>query len=195
MPPKAKVSKEMIVQVALNIARKNGAENINARTVAKELNCSTQPVMYHFATIEELKKAVYTEADDMHTNYILRPSDGVDPLLSIGLNYIRFAVEEPNLFRFLFQSGFVSEKNLMTMLDSDELLPVLSAVQEELQMGLKQTKEIFLTIALFAHGYASLIANYSMDFDENVIAAHLERTFEGALMAAEKEELHESNNP
>ena len=195
MPPKAKISKEMIVQVALNIARKNGAENINARTVAKELNCSTQPVMYHFATIEELKKAVYTEADDMHTNYILRPSDGVDPLLSIGLNYIRFAVEEPNLFRFLFQSGFVSEKNLMTMLDSDELLPVLSAVQEELQMGLKQTKEIFLTIALFAHGYASLIANYSMDFDENVIAAHLERTFEGALMAAEKEELHESNNP
>ena len=26
-----------------------------------------------------------------------------DPILGIGLNYIRFSVEEPQLFRFLFQ--------------------------------------------------------------------------------------------
>lgn len=110
MPPKAKISKEMIVQAALNIAREKGVESINARTVAKELNCSTQPIMYHFATIEELKREVYTEADEMHTNYILRPSEEIDPLLSIGLNYVRFAIAEPNLFRFLFQSGFVRKK-------------------------------------------------------------------------------------
>lgn len=195
MPPKAKISKEMIVQAALNIAREKGVESINARTVAKELNCSTQPIMYHFATIEELKREVYTEADEMHTNYILRPSEEIDPLLSIGLNYVRFAIAEPNLFRFLFQSGFVREKNLLTMLDSDELWPVLSAVQEQLKTDIIKAKEIFVTIALFAHGYASLIANYSMDFDEQVIAAHLERTFEGALLAAEKEENDESYNP
>ena len=195
MPPKAKISKEMIVQAALNIAREKGVESINARTVANELNCSTQPIMYHFATIEELKREVYTEADEMHTNYILRPSEEIDPLLSIGLNYVRFAIAEPNLFRFLFQSGFVREKNLLTMLDSDELLPVLSAVQEQLKTDINKAKEIFVTIALFAHGYASLIANYSMDFDEQVIAAHLELTFGGALLAAEKEENDESYNP
>ena len=56
MPPKVKITKEMIIDVAFEIARSEGAENINARTVSKKLGCSTQPVMYHFKTIEELKK-------------------------------------------------------------------------------------------------------------------------------------------
>ena len=55
MPPRAKITKEMVIDAAFEVAREAGAENINARTVAKKLNCSTQPVMYHFATIEELK--------------------------------------------------------------------------------------------------------------------------------------------
>lgn len=56
MPPKVKITKEMIIDAAFEIARSEGAENINARTVSKKLGCSTQPVMYHFKTIEELKK-------------------------------------------------------------------------------------------------------------------------------------------
>ena len=52
MPAKAKVTKEMIVDAVFAIAREAGAENINARTVSERLHCSTQPVMYHFATME-----------------------------------------------------------------------------------------------------------------------------------------------
>ena len=66
MPPKAKITKEMVIDAAFEVARETGAENINARTVSKKLNCSTQPVMYHFATIEELKKAAYKKADWYH---------------------------------------------------------------------------------------------------------------------------------
>ena len=58
MPAKAKVTKEMIVDAAFAIAREAGVENINARTVSESLHCSTQPVMYHFATMEELKRTV-----------------------------------------------------------------------------------------------------------------------------------------
>ena len=56
MPPKAKVTKDMIIDAAFEVARESGVENINARTVAKKLNCSTQPVMYHFETIEMPKQ-------------------------------------------------------------------------------------------------------------------------------------------
>ena len=45
MPPKAKISKDMVVVAAFEVARKTGGEHINARTVSKKLNCSTQPVM------------------------------------------------------------------------------------------------------------------------------------------------------
>ena len=106
MPPKAKVTKDMIIDAAFEVARESGVENINARTVAKKLNCSTQPVMYHFETIEELKKATYAKADRFHTEYLMNikePQEGI--MLGIGLNYIRFAIEEPKLFRLLFPVG------------------------------------------------------------------------------------------
>ena len=58
MPPKSRVTESMIIDAAIEIARQSGFENINARTVSEQLRCSTQPVMYHFSTIDNLKRAV-----------------------------------------------------------------------------------------------------------------------------------------
>lgn len=188
MPAKAKITKEMIIDAAFDIARTRGAENINARTVSEKLNCSTQPVMYHFSTIEALKRAAYAKADWYHTGYLMQVNPSPDGMmLGIGSNYIRFAIKEPHLFRFLFQSGYAVENSLLEMIDSEELLPVLTAMREALGMDMKKTKEVFLTIALFAHGYASIIANNGLEYDEELIKAHLERAYRGAVLAAEEE--------
>ena len=178
----------MVINAAFEVTRIMGSENVNARTVSEKLGCSTQPVMYHFARIEEMKRAVYEKADRFHTEYLMnitKPQEGV--MLGIGLNYIRFAIKEPNLFRFLFQSGFAVGNSLLEMIDSEELLPVLSAMQKAVGMDIEQTKEVFLTIAMFAHGYASIIANNSLEYDEKVVAAHLERAYRGAVLAVKEE--------
>ena len=188
MPPKAKITKEMIIDAAFEIARKTGAENINARTVSEKLNCSTQPVMYHFATIEELKRAVYTKSDHYHSEYLMNitnPQENV--MLGIGLNYIRFAIEEPHLFRFIFQSGFAVENSLLEMIDSEELTPIISVMQKAMDMSTEQTKEVFITLALFVHGYASIITNNSLEYDEELIKMHLKRVYKGAILAAQEE--------
>lgn len=182
--PKAKVTRDMVIEAAFAIARTAGAEQVKARTVSQELGCSTQPVMYHFATIEALKRAVYAKADRYHSDYLMETEDVP---LGIGLNYIRFAIEEPHLFRFLFQSGFAVEGSLPEMLDSADLEPILSAMQGVLGLGAGQTKEVFLTVALFTHGYASIIANNRLEFDEAAVSKHLERVWEGAVLAAQEE--------
>ncbi len=181
MPPKARVTKDMVINAAFEVARKTGAENINARTVSETLNCSTQPVMYHFATIEELKKAAYAKADWFHTEYLMDVEQH-NIMLGIGLNYIRFAVEEPHLFRFLFQSGFSTENSLFEMINSEELIPVISAMQKAMNLNIEQTKEVFVTLALFVHGYASIIINNSLRYDEKIIALQLERVYTGAIL-------------
>lgn len=186
MPPRAKITKEMVINAAFEVIRAEGAENVNARTVAKKLGCSTQPVMYHFTTIEDMKKAVYAKLNWFHTEYLMNVKPQEDIMLGIGLNYIRFAVEEPNLFRFLFQSGFAVENSILQMIDAEELKPIISAMQEEMKLSEGQTKEVFLTLALFVHGYASIIANNSLEFDETVVAAHLERVYLGAVLALQE---------
>lgn len=92
----------------------------------------------------------------------------------------------PNLFRFLFQSGFVPHNNLLEMIDSVELIPVISAMQEEMDMPIEQTKEVFITFAMFVHGYASLIVNNALEYDEKLITTHLERVYTGAVLAIQE---------
>ena len=189
MPPRAKITKDMVVDAAFEIARTEGEQQINARTVSQKLGCSTQPVMYHFATIEDLKRAAYEKTDQFHTGYLMNvgeQSDGL--LLGIGRNYIRFATEEPNLFRFLFQSGYAVENSLPEMFDSEGLKPLIAAMQEASGMNETQMKEVFLTIAMVAHGYASIIANNSLAYDESVISVHLQRAYRGAVLALQEEE-------
>ena len=183
----------MITDAVVEVVRQKGFENINARTVSGQLHCSTQPVMYHFTTIESLKRAAYAKADHLHSEYLMNNLSDQDPVLGIGLNYIRFAVDEPQLFRFLFQSGYAEENNLLEMVDSEGLAPVLAAMQEGAGLSMEKSRDVFITVALFAHGYASLIANNHLEFDEKLIAEHLERTWSGAVLAAEQEEDNESN--
>lgn len=182
MPPRAKITEEMVVDAAFQVTRADGEANVNARTVAKRLGCSTQPVMYHFAKIEDLKRAVYEKAGRFHTEYIMNVPPSRNIMLGIGLNYIRFSVEEPNLFRFLFQSGFATENSLFEMVDSDELSPVINAMQRAMGLTVKQTKEVFITLAMFVHGYASIIANNNLRFDESVASEHLNRVYRGAIL-------------
>lgn len=187
--PKTKITKEMITDAAFELTKTKGAEKVNARTVAKKLGCSTQPVMYCFATIEDMKRDVYEKADIFHTEYLMNiENPDENAMLCVGQNYIRFAIEEPHLFRFLFQSGFALENSLLEMIDSDELLPVLGIMQEGLGMSMEQTKKVFLTIAVFAHGYASIIANNSLEYDEKIVSEHLGRAYRGAVLAVTEEE-------
>lgn len=187
MPPKARVTKDMIVDATIEVVRQHGFENVNARTVSEQLHCSTQPVMYQFATIDSLKRAAYAEADHLHSEYLMNTPEDQDPILGIGLNYIRFAVDEPQLFRFLFQSGYARENSLLEMIDSEELTPILAAMKEGAGLSMEKTKQVFLTVAMFAHGYASIIANNGLEFDEKLIAEHLERAWNGAFLAATQE--------
>lgn len=52
-----------------------------------------------------------------------KASNGV--MLGIGMNYIRFAIKEPHLFRFLFQSDYFKGSTLPELIDAKELEPVL----------------------------------------------------------------------
>lgn len=112
---------------------------------------------------------------------IKNPQKGI--MLGIGLNYIRFAIGEPHLCRFLFQSNFFTGTTLPEMIDAKELAPVPLAMQGAVGGSIERVKEIFL----FAHGYASIIANNSLEYDEELIKAHMERAYTGAVLAAQEE--------
>ena len=58
MPAVRKVSKEQIIDAAVEVLRDDGFSAINARSVAKKLGCSTQPIYFSFKNMDELKAAL-----------------------------------------------------------------------------------------------------------------------------------------
>lgn len=182
MPPKPRVTRDMILDAAFALARECGAEHINARTVSARLNCSTQPVMYHFKTIEELKRAVYQKADAFHTAYLMNVQDG-NPMLGIGMQYIRFGAREKHLFRFLFQTNEFSGKNVSELIGAEEIQPVIAILSQAAEIGTEQAQQLFRSLFLLTHGYASMFANNEIAYDEATIAADLTLAYTAILSA------------
>lgn len=182
MPPKAKISKEMILEEAFQIARTQGADQITARSISQQLNCSTQPILYYFASVADIKAAVYERADEYHSCRLMNADhDYGNPLLNIGMNYIRFAMEESHLFRFLFQSNEFSGNSLTDMIHAEGLKPVIQVVRQEAGMTAGEAAEIFTNLFIFVHGYASLFANNEMAFEEESVIQALTKVYSGLV--------------
>lgn len=182
MPAIAKVTKEMIIDAAFEIAKEMGAENINARTVSQKLSCSTQPVLYHFKTIEDVRIAAHRKASEFHINYVTNLSGKYErPMLEVGMRHIQFAVEEKNLFRFLFHSNYYTGVSLSDWFTGgifDSLFPIL---KRQAKVDERQAYSIFSQIFLVTHGIASLLANNTMVYDEAYCINTLSNAYFGIM--------------
>lgn len=178
MPPKPKINKQMILDASFEIVREQGHEMLNARTIAEKLGCSTQPVMYNFKTIQEIREEIYKLADEYHTGFIMPKGDkGYDPLLELGLNYIRFGYEEKNLFRFLFQTNSFAGLNVADLMSDPGLGEMLAIVSLDVGCTEDEARDVFFNLFVSAHGIASLIANNSMEYEEGSFRKVLENTY------------------
>ena len=183
MPPRSKITREMIIDAAYEIVRESGEGSLNARSIADRLGCSTQPVLYVFRTMDEIRECVYQKADEYHSEYLMQMGEN----MSIWKNYIRFSVRERNLFRFLFQSNAFSGR-IQGLIDDERLLPVLEAMSAQMGMEVKDVKKFFAAIYYPVHGIASLLANNSMEYDEEEFEAILNMIRRGVLKEIEGSE-------
>lgn len=185
MAPKVKITRQMVADAAFGVIRAHGHEDLNARSIAERLGCSTQPVLYSFRTVDEIREAAYEIADAYHTEFIMPKGTEEDPMLALGLNYVRFGQEEKNLFRFLFQTDKFGGKDIGALMSDPGLSGILEIMAAGLGTDPEEARKMFLTFFCAAHGLASLLANNSMEYDEERCREMLENVFFG-MMAARK---------
>ena len=181
MPKKPTTTKEAMIEGAFRLVREQGYEALTARNLAAYLGCSTQPVLYTFKTVDEIREAAYEMADRYHTEYISPKETDENPMLALGLNYVRFGHEERNLFRFLFQTDKFGGKDIGALLSDPGLSGILEVMAKGLAVSTEQAREMFLTFFCVAHGLASLLANNSMEYDEAGSKKMLENVFFGMV--------------
>ncbi|MBQ4569464.1 MAG: WHG domain-containing protein [Ruminococcus sp.] len=186
MPPKVKITKEDIINTALNIVRKKGVQALNARAVASVLGCSTQPVFSNFKTMEELSLAVADKADELCTQFIEQESaSGKYPVYKAsGMAYIRFAKEEKELFKLLYMRDRSKE-----IIPKDTKLgnQMTDIVQSNTGMDTEEAKLFHLEMWAYVHGIAAMFATGYLDLDWELVSRMLTDAYQGLRKQFEAE--------
>lgn len=172
MPPKAKITKEMILNTVLDITRETGFETVNARSVANKLKCSTRPIFTCYENMDELKKEFLVYAYQYYEQYVIdyHSSTEIKPYLLLPLSYIKFAQEETYLFRLLFVDDMELEMTTATdfykEIDNEKrALDFSNAIGVDIRLG----KTIFLDLFLYSHGIAVLTATKKLTLNKDCI--------------------------
>lgn len=190
MPPAKKILKEQIVEAALQIVREEGLEGINARMLAKKLGCSVQPVFSNFSTMQDVKIAVLDAAWARYRQYIeegCRMSEL--PYKGIGMAYIRFAKEEPQLFRLLFMNQ--CNAGLQEYLKGDPLTNRYVAHYGGEATGLagKDMDAFHRNMFIYTHGIATLIATQTCSFTREQVSDMLTDMFRSQTLLRENKQV------
>lgn len=168
MPPIKKFQKEDIINATYKIVRIEGMEAVNARRIAKELNCSIQPIFHNFTTMEELKTQVYEKILETYHNYMLSDIECEYPYRQTGKNYIKFAREESKLFQMIFMSptNLPPEK---FMLEDSNFKNIEKFAGDITKLSTDRIKEFHTKMWIFTHGIATLMASKTCEFTESQI--------------------------
>jgi len=172
MPPKVRICREDIVSTAVNIVRENGAEAINARTIAAVLHCSTQPIFSNFATMDDLRLAVVKEADVLYRQYMQREMEsGQYPAYKAsGMAYIRFAKEEKELFKLLYMRDRSQEIISKEMVLDGQIEAIL---QKNTGLDADDMKMFHLEMWAYVHGIATMFATGFLDINWELVSKML----------------------
>ena len=103
MPSSPKIKKEDMLQAALELVSKNGYAALNIKAVAGELGCSTAPISWQFGGMDGLREELIPFAEQyVEDKYYSRNENELATFEQRGKGTIDLALENPNLFRFLY---------------------------------------------------------------------------------------------
>lgn len=190
MPPTRKFQREDIINTAYEIVKNEGFQSVNARRIAKELECSVQPIFHNFATMEELNEAVYKKIYEKYREYMLSGVDSKKEYKKMGLSYIKFAKDYPNFFKIIFMhnTDLDAEKFIMSDSMGDD---VIKAGQALTGLSYEEQKKFHVKVWIFTHGIACLVATKTVEISDGEIDELLENTVYEMLKGylGKKEEL------
>lgn len=188
MPAKKQVPKEDIVNAALAILRESGMDAINARSLAKKLRCSTQPIYLSFQGMDELKAVVAEKVKEIYADFLKQEigRSEMPPHKAYGMGYIRFAKEETEMFRYLFMRNRSEGEIKDEAEESTET--IVKLIMENNGLSREEAFQFHMELWIFVHGFATMLATSYLDWDWETISGMVTDAYLGIKSRFMKEE-------
>ena len=167
MAPKNKFTKEEMTEAALRVVREHGLDGLTAKTLAATLGTSTQPVFTAFGSMDGVRQAVHAAATRVYDQYTQAGLQEDVPFLGVGRQYLRFAREEPELYRLLFLTRAQGFRAMESMQHLQELVrPTLMRIY---RITAAEADRYFRDLWLVVHSLATLTVTGGCTYSDEEI--------------------------
>jgi AcrR family transcriptional regulator len=166
-----------LLQSALEILEQDGIQALSLRAVARRAGVSQAAPYHHFKDKLSLFGAVATygmnRLADTCNSYYDPDLPGYQSLMTLGVGYLAFAKDNPNLFRLMFGvelSDYYLEANDKAYLEAIEATSevrsraVNGAFDQVHTSNPEQIEQIAVSVWAIVHGFATLIVDRKLEF-------------------------------
>ncbi|MEZ3461406.1 MAG: TetR/AcrR family transcriptional regulator [Lachnospiraceae bacterium] len=186
--PKQRITKEMVVNAAFEIARSSGMEQVLVKNIADRIGCSVQPIYSYCKNMEGLRRDVTDQVSRFIQEYIAARVDKADLFRSTGNAYIQLAKEEPNLFKIFIlrqRDGIASLDDLYQL----EAGPhVADYIAGELQISGQRARQLHLHMLIYTIGLGTIFSITTPGISADEIFAQQDAAYEAFLKQVLDEE-------
>lgn len=183
MPPKPKYTKEEIVQTAFQMTRENGFAFVTARELGKRLGTSSTPIFTVFKNMKELQLEVSKLALEEYEKYVADALSYTPAFKQFGVQMIKFATDEPQLFRLLCMriegKSRSFDELFHKMGQSGEIC--IGVLQQEHGLTRQEAEILFRQTWLSTFSVCVLMVNNICQFTSEEIIEVLGMEFQGTL--------------
>lgn len=182
MPKNIKITKEMILDAAFEITKKDGISKVSNREIAKKLNCSIRPIYYQFKNSDELFNSLYNMIHEYFYKFILANlNDKFPKYKQVGLNYIKFAREEKNFYQVLFLNKNCNLDTFNGNNDSN-FNKVKDFIKISTNLSNEDINDFHFKMWTFCHGLATLLANDKIYLPDEQIKILISMEFQALML-------------
>ena len=177
MAPKVKTTREEIISKTLELVRRDGERAINARTIASAIGCSTQPIFSNFKNMSELRKEIVVHGYRIYLSRLETEAKGNEypKYKSFGMTYIKFAVEERELFKLLF----MRDRNGEEMAPTADFEESVKIIMDANGISRESAERMHLEMWTCVHGIATMLATSFLSFEWDAVSAMISDVYRG----------------
>lgn len=156
--PKQRITKEMVVNAAFEIARSNGMEQVMVKSIAEKIGCSVQPIYSYCKNMEGLRQDVTMQVNRFIGEYVETHIDKDDIFGSTGKAYIQLAKEEPHLFKIFILHKRNGIASLDDLYQSEANPNMAEFISKTLNISMEQAKKLHLNMLIYTIGIGTIFS-------------------------------------
>lgn len=164
MPPQKRIFREDILKAAVRLVREDGPPALSVRNIAKELNCSTQPIYSEFEHMDALREELMAYIREQYLR------ENADSYKQVALSFLHFAQQEKNLFQLVYLRQRAPGE---TFFEDPNQEQTIHKLEVNLELPRQKAAEMHRRMQYYSYSLAVMMATCYLNFSEEELSTEL----------------------